>query len=224
MSSVTGTASMRYNAFTQRSWLAESSSKREIAIDQLRDQLSTKYAELFWSNSTPVNITLTRPSGLNTDDVPGTQAANVLVSAPISATGPVGFWKVYNPSGVDPVFELVDDVGTSAGYQAIKYISSTQHLCEITGEVVLAAQDTTERDCVISIYVNDELVNTQLRSISVVDSAGGDDLGVTSIINFNTELSKNDIIKLVVWKTDNTAGSTAVLSLHLAKLSIKTLP
>lgn len=221
MSSVTGSPSMRYNAFTQRGWLAESSSKREIAIEQLRDNLSTKYAELFWSNSAPVSVTLTRPSVLNTDDSPGTQASNVLVTVPVSS----GYSKVFTPSSIStPVFELVDNLGTSAGLQAVKYAATHSQLCEITGELVLAVQDTTERNVVLSIYVNDALVHTQLRSVSIIDSAAGDDLGVPSVINFNTELSQGDVVKLVAWKVDDTAGSAAALSCYLAKLHVKTLP
>lgn len=230
MTTRTGTTSMAYNPFTQRGWVAEINSKRDIALENLREDLTTKYAELFWSNATPVDIPLIHPGAMgsgNTVDIPGNEAANVLnpSSTPlVNKTTSTGYCNTYSPT--TPVFQFTNSDGSDEGTVAIKYLANGQQLCEITGEVVLGTQDTNARECIISIYVNDKLVNTQLRSVSLVDSASGNDLGVSSIISFNTTLSKGDLVKLVAWRVDGMPdGSAGVnLNLNLAKLFVKTLP
>lgn len=240
MTTRTGTTSMAYNPFTQRGWVAEINSKRDIALENLREDLTTKYAELFWSNATPVTIPLVHPGNGNnyTLDIPGPEALNVFdppsavppgpgppSTAPlVNKTTSTGYCNIYSPT--TSVFQFTNSNGSGEGTVAIKYVAAGQQLCEITGEVVLGTPTTDARKCIISIYVNDKLVNTQLRSVSLVDSASGNDLGVSSIISFNTTLTKGDLVKLVAWRGDGSADGSAgkPLNLNLAKLFVKTLP
>ena len=244
---LTGTSSMEYNCFNQRSWVASVNSKRDIALEKLRDQLSSKYGELFWSDPTSVELSdLAAPPTGNTSwgvtrtvDDPYTSAIEPLsiagITPTVNAQGAFtnGYGITCKPGGMDQVFQLVAADGETAGFEQIKYISTTSQLSEIEAQVVFNGSDTDNHTALLSVRINgsdsndaefDKYPNDSnaLRAVAYNDGAGADQNSSTLVFKTNVMLSGGDKIKLVLWKDDTNNGSR--IKVTLVKLSIRTLP
>ena len=216
---VTDTTSMCYNGYKRRTFIAKNNDKREAALENLRDTLTTKYAELYWSNPTAAAVNIVKPTDNN---APGASAVNPFdESGAITATTDV-YSKVYKPTSIyEPVFDLRNDANDAAGFSQIRYVGRPEQLVEIKANASLLAT-TTERDFALSVYVNDALVDTQLREIAKAKSTGSDDVSTNMELVFQTNLKNGDLVKVVLWRLDG-AGSVAISCLA-AGLRVSTLP
>ena len=237
-----GTTSMQYSSFNQRSWIASVNSKRDIAIDILKDQLSTKYAELSWSSNSAVDLSISAPPAPPAD--PDAPAQDAQLKFPFSIAGitPVvdtnglftnGYASVYTPPGSDVHFDFVQNSdGQTAGYENIRYLSSIPQLCEIELEVVLASGLTVAPHTLFaSIYINstsnnaaasNKLPGTLVRTIVNTDSDVAEVQTSTALFKHRMVLSQNDKVKAILWKPDTNNGSS--VECFGCRLSVKTLP
>uniref|UniRef100_A0A6C0LMD7 Uncharacterized protein n=1 Tax=viral metagenome TaxID=1070528 RepID=A0A6C0LMD7_9ZZZZ len=234
-----GTTSMQYSSFTQRSWIASVNSKRDIAIDTLKNQLSTKYAELSWSSNSAVDLSISAPPA-----DPDAPAQDAQLKFPFSVAGitPVvdanglftnGCASVYTPPGSDVHFDFVQNSdGQTAGYENIRYLSSVPQLCEIELEVVLASGSTVAPHTLFaSIYTNGKADNdavgntlpgTFVRTVVNTDSDVAEAMSATALFKHRMVLSQNNKVKAIVWKSDSNNGSS--VECFGCRLSVKTLP
>ena len=226
---VQGTTSMCYNPYSQRGWIADINSKRDVAVEQLRNQLSTKTVKYYWSNSTSVEITPQQTS--DPDDAAGslsdvTQTVWQLARSS-SMTGETA--NQVKPSSMEELFKYTNDAGTgsTAGQiSTIQYVGEDRILVELKGSLTYT-RGTTAKDLSLGFQLRQsftsdwEWLGFEQKNVTFADAPSAvDEVSVTAEVSIITELDPNNVIGLFCWNS----SSAVALNLTEISQSIVTLP